>query len=71
MASIFTQIIDGNIPGHFVWQDETCVAFLVIDPITDGHIVVVPREEIEEWTAADPQVLSHLMDVAQKIGQPA
>ena len=69
MASIFTQIIDGNIPGHFVWQDETCVAFLVIDPITDGHTIVVPREEIEEWTAADPQALSHLMDVAQKIGQ--
>lgn len=69
MASIFTKIIDGEIPGHFVWADERCVAFLVVDPITDGHTIVVPREEVEEWTAADPQLLAHLTGVAQTIGQ--
>ena len=52
-----------------MWQDEVCVAFLVIDPITDGHAVVVPREEIVEWTQAPPQVLTHLTTVAQTIGQ--
>lgn len=69
MASIFTKIINGEIPGHFVWKDDVCVAFLVIDPITDGHTIVVPRQEIEEWTAAPAEVLSHLMQVAQTIGQ--
>ena len=69
MASIFSKIIDGEIPGHFVWQDETCVAFLVIDPITDGHAIVVPREEIEEWTVADASVLAHLTRVAQIVGK--
>lgn len=69
MASIFSKIIDGEIPGHFVWQDERCVAFLVIDPITDGHTIVVPRDEIEEWTVADADLLSHLMQVAQTIGK--
>lgn len=69
MASIFTKIINGEIPGHFVWQDDVCVAFLVIDPITDGHTIVVPREEIEEWTAAPAQTLAHLTGVAQTIGQ--
>lgn len=69
MASIFSQIIAGEIPAHFVWQDEACVAFLVIDPITDGHTVVVPREEVEQWTVASPQLLNHLMSVAQTIGQ--
>lgn len=69
MATIFTKIIEGDIPGHFVWKDETCVAFLVIDPITDGHTVVVPREEVVEWTVASPELLTHLMGVAQTVGQ--
>lgn len=69
MASIFTKIIDGDIPGHFVWQDETCVAFLVIDPITDGHTIVVPRAEIDQWIDADQTLLDHLMQVAATIGR--
>lgn len=69
MATIFTKIIDGDIPGHFVWKDDVCVAFLVIDPITDGHTIVVPREEIEEWTQAPADVLAHLTGVAQTIGK--
>ena len=32
MATLFTKIIDGDIPGHYVWKDDLCVAFLVIDP---------------------------------------
>ena len=69
MATIFSKIIDGDIPGHFVWRDDVCVAFLVIDPITDGHTIVVPREEIEEWTQASGETLAHLTKVAQTIGQ--
>lgn len=69
MSSIFTKIIDGEIPGHFVWTDDVCVAFLVIDPITDGHTIVVPREPVQEWTAAEPELLVHLTRVAQSIGR--
>lgn len=69
MATLFTKIIDGEIPGHFVWKDDSCVAFLVIDPLTDGHTVVVPREEIDHWLDASPQLLSHLTQVAQTIGR--
>lgn len=69
MSSIFTKIIAGEIPGHFVWADDVCVAFLVIDPITDGHTIVVPREEVEEWTAADPELLAHVTGVAQTIAR--
>lgn len=68
MATLFTKIIDGEIPGKFVWQDEQCVAFLVIDPITDGHTIVVPRQEVNEWLDADADLLRHLTDVAQQIG---
>lgn len=68
MATLFTKIIDGEIPGKFVWKDDTCVAFLVIDPITDGHTIVVPREEVDQWLDADQALLAHLTDVAQQIG---
>lgn len=69
MATLFTKIIDGDIPAHFVWQDEQCVAFLVIDPVTDGHTIVVPRAEVDHWVDADPALLAHLTAVAQQIGR--
>jgi diadenosine tetraphosphate (Ap4A) HIT family hydrolase len=69
MATLYTKIIDGDIPGRFVWADDECVAFLTIEPITPGHTLVVPRAEIEQWTAADDATLAHLMSVARRIGE--
>src|SRR5690606_40838997 len=50
MASVFTQIINGNIPGNFVWKDDKAVAILTIQPIREGHVLVIPREEIDQWS---------------------
>lgn len=69
MASLFSKIINGDIPGRFIWQDELCVSFLTIGPLTGGHALVVPREEVDKWTDASPELMQHLMGVAQKIGQ--
>lgn len=69
MASLFTKIIDGEIPGRFVWQDDVCVAFLTIEPLTDGHTMVVPRAEIEQWTEADDTTWAHVQQVAKVIGR--
>jgi diadenosine tetraphosphate (Ap4A) HIT family hydrolase len=69
MASVFSMIINGDIPGRFVWKDDTAVAFLTINPVTPGHVLVVPREEIDHWEQVDPQVFAHLTAVAQTIGQ--
>ncbi|HKK50287.1 MAG TPA: HIT family protein [Myxococcota bacterium] len=69
MASIFTQIIQGELPGHFVWKDDVCVAFLTIAPLKPGHTLVVPREEVDSWTDLDPDVMKHLAGVAQSIGR--
>ncbi|MHA7181056.1 HIT family protein [Arthrobacter sp. MDB2-24] len=69
MPTLFTRIINGEVPGRFVWQDDDVVAFLTIAPITPGHTLVVPRREIEHWLEADPETLSTVMAVAQKIGQ--
>lgn len=69
MATIFTKIIDGEIPGTFVYEDEQCVAFLDVSPLTAGHTMVVPRAEISEWTDLDEALLDHLMNVAHRIGR--
>lgn len=68
MSTLFTHIIDGDIPGRFVWKDEMCVSFLTIAPLTDGHVLVVPRQEIDKWTDATPELMAHLTGVAQIIG---
>lgn len=68
MASVFTRIINGEIPGRFVWSDSTCVAFLSAGPITPGHTLVVPREEIDQWTQTSPELFGHLAQVARTIG---
>ncbi|WP_026540115.1 HIT family protein [Paenarthrobacter nicotinovorans] len=69
MSTLFTKIINGEIPGRFVWKDQDVVAFLTIAPITPGHTLVVPREEVDSWTHASPELLAKVMDVAQSIGK--
>jgi histidine triad (HIT) family protein len=69
MATIFTKIIDGEIPGTFVWRDPVCVAFLSIAPMTPGHTLVVPRAEVDHWIDLDPDVAEHCFGVAQTIGR--
>lgn len=68
MSTLFTRIIDGEIPGRFVWADDVCVAFATIAPITDGHLLVVPRAEVPRFTDADDDLLAHLMRVAKVVG---
>jgi histidine triad (HIT) family protein len=69
MATIFTQIIDGKLPAHFVWKDDRCVAFLSNRPLRPGHSLVVPREEIDHWIDLEASLLDHLMETAQAIGR--
>ncbi|QHT56381.1 HIT family protein [Cellulomonas sp. H30R-01] len=69
MTTLFTQIIEGEIPGRFVWADDVAVAFTTIAPITDGHTLVVPRDEVVELTQASDDLLAHLTRVAKVVGQ--
>lgn len=69
MATVFTKIINGELPGRFVYEDDDVVAFLTIQPMTQGHTLVVPRNEIDHWQDVDPAVLNKVMGVAQLIGK--
>lgn len=67
MASVFTLIMEGKIPGHFVYEDEKAVAILTIQPIREGHVLVIPREEIDQWSDLPVDLAAHLMTVSHKI----
>ena len=69
MATVFTKIINGEIPGRFVYQDDDIVAFLTIAPMTQGHTLVVPRAEIDQWQDVEPAVFGRIMEVSQLIGK--
>lgn len=69
MASIFTRIIQGEIPGTFVWRDDKAVAFLSINPISRGHTLVVPIEEVEHWIDLPDGLASHLMTLSTRLGR--
>lgn len=69
MASVFSMIINGELPGRFVWKDGQAVAFLTINPVTPGHVLVVPRKEVDHWEQMDTASFTHLADVAQKVGR--
>lgn len=68
MATVFTRIINGELPGEFVWRDDRCVAFLSINPMAPGHTLVVPIEEIDHWVDCAPDLSAHLFAVAHRIG---
>src|SRR5262249_61839260 len=68
MPTLFTKIINGDLPARFVWTDERVVAFLTIAPITAGHTPVVPRGEGGDWAAPQPDLPRHLIVVSGKNG---
>lgn len=69
MASIFTRIIQGEIPGHFVWEDDQCVAIMTLNPMKPGHLLVIPRQEIDHWDDLPADLVAHLMGVSQTLAK--
>ena len=69
MATLFTRIIEGEIPGTFVWRDPECVGFLSINPVQPGHTLVVPVAEVDHWIDLEPDLASHVTAVAQTIAR--
>src|SRR5581483_10024537 len=69
MPTVFTKIINGELPGRFVYEDDEVVAFLTIQPMTQGHTLVVPRAEIDQWQEVDSAAFGRVKSVAQLIGK--
>jgi len=68
VATIFTKIINGEIPGRIIWSDDVCVAMVDIRPLHPGHCLVIPKKEVDQWTDLDSSTAQHLMRVAHHLG---
>jgi histidine triad (HIT) family protein len=69
MATVFTRVLSGELPGRFVWRDGQSAAFLTVNPLRPGHTLVVPVQEVDHWLDLEPALAQHLMVVAQKVGR--
>ena len=69
MASVFSQVISGELPGRFVHADDRAVAFLTVAPLNPGHTLVVPRDEVDDWLDVPADLMAHLTEVSQRVGR--
>jgi histidine triad (HIT) family protein len=69
MPTIFTRIIDGQIPGTFVHRDDRCVVFMSINPLAHGHALVVPIAEVDHWIDMPADLTAHVFSVAHRVGR--
>lgn len=67
MASIFTRIINREIPGHIVAEDDRYIAFLDVMPLVHGHVLVIPKQEVDYIFDLDDATLSGLTIFAKKV----
>ena len=67
MASIFSRIMAGEIPCYKIAENETCFAFLDINPLVRGHVLVVPKKEVDYIFDNDEQTLADLMHFAKRV----
>lgn len=67
MPSIFTKIINREIPGHIVAEDDRFIAFLDVMPLVEGHILVVPKNEVDYIFDLDDATLTDLTVFAKKV----
>jgi histidine triad (HIT) family protein len=69
MATIFTKIINGEIPSYKIAEDENYFAFLDINPLKKGHTLVVPKQETDYLFDLDDQTLGGMMVFAKPIAR--
>lgn len=67
MASIFTRIINRDIPAHIVAEDDRCLAFLDINPLVKGHTLVIPKAEVDYYFDIDDDLLSAMTLFSKRV----
>lgn len=67
MNCVFCKIIKRELPASFVYEDELCIAFLDIHPMTEGHVLIIPKDHKERFTQLEDQTAGHIFKVGHKI----
>lgn len=65
---VFCDIIEGKIPSYTIYEDDIVKAFLDISQVTKGHTLVVPKVHYDHFLECDSEVMKHVMEIAQKLG---
>lgn len=66
---IFCKIINKEIPSKILYEDETVLAFMDINPICDGHTLIIPKKHYEDIYAVDNDTLMHMYEVARNLNK--
>ena len=66
---IFCKIIDGEIPSYKLYEDEVCLAFLDINPESNGHTLVIPKKHFLDIYDMDDETLKHIFSVARTLSK--
>lgn len=69
MATIFSKIINGDIPSYKIYEDDNYYAFLDINPLSEGHTLVIPKKEIDYMFDLEDELLTGMMLVSKKIAK--
>ncbi len=69
MATVFTRILAGDLPGTFVHRDERCAVVMSINPLAHGHVLVIPVLEVAHWVDLPDDLAAHLFAVAHRVGR--
>ncbi len=69
MDCIFCKIIQGEIPSYTIYEDDSVKAFLDIQPLTNGHTLIIPKQHFENLYDMDMEILKHIELASQKIGK--
>ena len=68
MDCLFCKIVNKEVPGKIVYEDDVCLAFMDLSQVTDGHTLVIPKTHYNNFLEADDDVIAHMFVVAKKVG---
>ena len=69
MSTIFSKIIAGEIPAYKIYEDEYVIAILDINPIQKGHVLVIPKQEVDQLFELDEKMFDHMMHRVRYLAQ--
>jgi histidine triad (HIT) family protein len=67
MSTLFTKIVNKEIPCHLIKEDDRFLSFLDVMPLVEGHVLVIPKQEVDYIFDLEPELLGDLMKFAQTI----
>lgn len=69
MASVFTKIINGELPSYKVHEDELTISILALDQVNPGHVLVIPKQEVNHWFDVPSETYARIGENAQMIAK--